>query len=80
MTITVQLFASYAEALGTKLLKIELVEDSTVEALMAEILRLPGAEKLPPMPLVAVNLGYAKPGTKLAEGDEVAVIPPVAGG
>jgi molybdopterin converting factor subunit 1 len=80
MTIDVQLFASYAEAFGTKSLQIKLPEDATVEALMVELSRLPGAEKLPKNPLVAVNLVYAKPNTRLAAGDEVAVIPPVAGG
>ncbi len=80
MTITVQLFASYAEALGTKSLQVDVPEDATVEALMVEISRLPGADKLPQKPLIAVNLAYAKPGTRLSAGDEVAVIPPVAGG
>lgn len=80
MTIDVQLFASYAEALGAKSLQIELPEDATVEALMVKLFHLPGAEKLPRKPLVAVNLVYANPNTKLSAGDEVAVIPPVAGG
>ena len=80
MTIEVQLFASYAEALGAKSLQIKLPEDATVEALMVELFRLPGSDKLPRKPLVAVNLVYAEPNTKLSAGDEVAVIPPVAGG
>ena len=80
MTITVQLFASYAEALGAKSLQIELPEPATVEALMAAISRMPGAHKIPPKPLIAVNLIYAKPAMRLSPGDEVALIPPVAGG
>ena len=80
MTITVQLFASYAEALGAKSLDIELPEDATVEALMVALPKLPGANRLPPHPLVAVNLRYAKSDIVLKAGDEVAVIPPVAGG
>jgi molybdopterin converting factor subunit 1 len=80
MTIDVQLFASYAEALGAKKIQIELPENATVEALMTAISRLPGAEKIPPKPLVAVNLVYAGPETLLKSGDEVAFIPPVAGG
>lgn len=80
MTIDVQLFAFYAEALGAKKIQIELPENATVEALMTAISRLPGAEKIPPKPLVAVNLVYAGPETLLKAGDEVAVIPPVAGG
>lgn len=80
MTITVQLFASYAEALGAKSLLVELPEHATVEALMVALSNLPGASRLPPNPLVAVNLVYAKPDQILTLGDEVAVIPPVAGG
>ena len=80
MTIDVQLFASYAEALGAKSIQIDLPEDATVEALMSALFRLPGATKLPPKPMIAVNLVYAKPETALKAGDEVALIPPVAGG
>ncbi len=35
---------------------------------------------LPPDPAVAVNRVYAGPSQALGEGDEVAFIPPVAGG
>lgn len=80
MTITVQLFASYAEALGAKSIDIELPEDATVEALMVALSKFPRADRLPPKPLVAVNLRYATPDLVLKAGDEVAVIPPVAGG
>lgn len=80
MTITVQLFASYAEALGATSIQIELPEDATVEALMVAMAKFPGAHKLPPKPLIAVNLVYAKGDTTLKAGDEVAIIPPVAGG
>lgn len=80
MTITVQLFASYAEALGAKSLQVTLPEHATVEALMAVLSSFPGADRLPPKPLIAVNLVYAKPDLVLKAGDEVAVIPPVAGG
>jgi molybdopterin converting factor subunit 1 len=80
MTITVQLFASYAEVLGARSLQIELPEDATVEALSAAISKFPAANRLPPNPLIAVNLAYARPDTVLKAGDEVALIPPVAGG
>ena len=80
MTVTVLLFASYADALGASSVDLQLPPGSTVSDLLGRISRLPGAEKLPPRPLVAVNHSYASPGLELAAGDEVALIPPVAGG
>ena len=41
---------------------------------------MPGAERVPPQPLVAVNLSYAAGSRVLDAHDEVALIPPVAGG
>ncbi len=37
-------------------------------------------QALPPSPLIAVNATYASAMQVLADGDEVAIIPPVAGG
>jgi molybdopterin converting factor small subunit len=42
--------------------------------------RVGGLASLPPKPVVAVNMDYAPLATPLREGDEVAFIPPVAGG
>ena len=80
MTVTVRLFASYAESIGKSQIDIELREGATVDDVLAALSSLPGANRLPPSPLIAVNLSYAKLGTALKQGDEVAVIPPVAGG
>ena len=80
MTVTVLLFASYADALGASSLDVVLPAGGTVTDLLASVSRLPGAEKLPPRPLVAVNRSYASPGQPLSAGDEIALIPPVAGG
>jgi len=38
------------------------------------------ASRLPPSPAVAVNRRYAGREVALRDGDEVAIIPPVAGG
>ena len=80
MTIKVLLFASYADAFGRDALSLDLPEGATVRDVVAHLTGLPGAERLPPRPLVAVNEVYAPAGQQLASGDEVAVIPPVAGG
>ena len=80
MTVTVLLFASYADLLGARSLDIELPAGATVRQLIERLAGFPGADRLPPRPLVAVNQGYAKESQVLTQGDEVAVIPPVAGG
>ena len=80
MTVTVLLFASYAEALGATSLELDLGSNPTVGDVLESLRRLPGADRLPPSPLIAVNERYAKRDSVLAPGDEVAVIPPVAGG
>jgi molybdopterin converting factor subunit 1 len=80
MTVTVLLFASYAEALGVASLDVEMRSGSTVDDVLAHLRVLPGADRLPHAPLVAVNERYAPRDRPLTAGDEVAVIPPVAGG
>jgi molybdopterin converting factor subunit 1 len=80
VTVTVLLFASYAEKLGFTSTTMELPPGATVHALLDTVSRMPGASSLPPAPLIAVNENYARAETILANGDEVAIIPPVAGG
>lgn len=80
MTVTVLLFASYADTLGASALDLEVDAGATVEDVLGRIRRMPGADRLPATPLVAVNERYAAPDRVLEAGDEVAVIPPVAGG
>ena len=76
------LFAAHRElADGRANTVVTLPERSTVDALLAE-LRARGGDwaSLPRRAAVAVNRRYASGDTELAEGDEVALIPPVAGG
>ena len=73
-------FAAYRDLIGADELEFELPEGSTVGALI-EILRTRAGEgRLPPSLVVAVNQDYAPIDTVLHDGDEVAFIPPVAGG
>ena len=78
--VTVHLFASYAESFGANNLKIDLAPQSTVADLVAELRALPGSYVLPPTPRVAVNRKFARPDQPLHPTDEIALIPPVAGG
>jgi molybdopterin converting factor small subunit len=80
LPITALLFASYAEMLGASSIEVCLSRGASVADLVAAIRSLPGAERLPPRPMIAVNHRYASYGQILHPGDEVAVIPPVAGG
>lgn len=80
MTVTVLLFASYADALGTGSLALELPVGATAGDVITRVQQMPGAARLPKNPLVAVNERYVKRDRVIATGDEVAIIPPVAGG
>lgn len=80
MTVTALLFASYADALGTESVSLSLEPGSTVRDVVSRLRALPGGMALPETPVVAVNLAYTKGDRALSHGDEVAVIPPVAGG
>jgi len=80
MTVTVLLFASYADALGKSAIELDVPRGTTVRDVLDALKSMPGGERLPPRPLVAVNEEYASANTELAGGEEVAFIPPVAGG
>ena len=80
MTVKVLLFASYADTLGTNQLAFDLTSGATVSDVLGRVRSMPGADTLPPEPLVAVNERYARRDQILSSGDEVAIIPPVAGG
>jgi molybdopterin converting factor subunit 1 len=80
MTVSVLLFASYADLLGGSRVELELDGGATTDDVLAALSRMPNGDRLPARPLVAVNEVYAAPGQPLSPGDEVAVIPPVAGG
>ena len=81
MSVQALFFAAYRDLLGTSKLDVQLPEGSTVGDLVRE-LRGRGApfDALPRDPAIAVNRTYALAGELLRPGDEVAFIPPVAGG
>jgi molybdopterin converting factor small subunit len=51
-----------------------------VKDVIDRVRRMGDATRLPLAPMVAVNEQYASRDRELREGDEVALIPPVAGG
>lgn len=80
MPVSVLLFASYADAFGARKVSVPVNVPCSVSDLVDAMRLLPGGERLPPRPLVSVNQEYAKADKKVESGDEVALIPPVAGG
>jgi molybdopterin converting factor small subunit len=80
VNVRVLLFAGYAERLGLDTVRVALPALATVADALEYVRSLPGGERIPPKPLCAVNLSHAALDTPLSEGDEVAVLPPLAGG
>lgn len=79
-SIDVLLFASYADAFGSRTVAAPVSAPCTVSELVEALRTLPGGARLPLRPLVAVNRRWSTFDQPIAPGDEVAVIPPVAGG
>jgi molybdopterin converting factor small subunit len=80
VTVRVLLFASYAETLGFDALELALDTPATVGDVLARLRAIPGGERLPPRPLCALNLSQTEADAPLAPGDELAILPPLAGG
>lgn len=81
MTVRARFFASFRDLLGTDSTEVDLPDGSTVADLV-RTLRSRGEpyDSLPPDAPVAVNRTWAESDVGLEDGDEVAFLPPVAGG
>jgi sulfur-carrier protein len=79
--VTIRLFARLREIAGAAELKRELPEPATARSAWEAL-----AHEFPPLSAYAetiscaVNEEYARLSTRLADGDEVAFLPPVSGG
>ena len=81
LSVRVRLFAVQRELAGTREVALELADDADVEAAwVALVARFPVLAPGRPSVRFARNGDYADPTTLLADGDEVAMIPPVSGG
>ncbi|WP_306589469.1 MoaD/ThiS family protein [Geothrix sp. 21YS21S-4] len=72
--ITVKCFARYRDLLGFGEVQVPAART------LADLLADPRFAALPPDALFAVNQSFAPRSTPLADGDEVALMPPVSGG
>ncbi|MGH7499939.1 MAG: MoaD/ThiS family protein [Gemmatimonadales bacterium] len=80
VTVRVLLFASYAERLGLESVELSLPSPATVGGVLARLRTMPGGAGLPPHPLCARNLAHVSLDEPVSPGDEIAVLPPLAGG
>ncbi len=81
MRVKVRLFAVLREAAGKDELDLEFSGAETVAAAMEQIYRqVPALQRYEAIVTPAVNGEYASPEDTLRDGDELALIPPIAGG
>ena len=80
MRVLVRLFASYREAAGRGHFELELPPGATVRDAIGRILREHPLVAEGRQVVIARNREYVTPEATLADGDELALIPPVSGG
>ena len=80
MTVRVLLFASYADALGASEIALDLPTGAKVRDVLSRVKAMASGKRIPDKPMVAVNQRYARDDQTISASDEVAIIPPVAGG
>jgi molybdopterin converting factor small subunit len=80
-TVQVRFFASYADLVGREEMGLELPLPTTVADVIRQLReQFPWARPLPERPLAAVNLCHVPLEAPVVAGDEVALLPPLAGG
>jgi molybdopterin converting factor subunit 1 len=81
MRLHLKFFASFREAVGAREVDLDLPDGMLVRDLLLEMRhRYPGLDATLDQGLVAVNHEYVAHDVRLADGDEVGLIPPVSGG
>jgi molybdopterin converting factor small subunit len=80
VSVRALLFASYAEVVGRTSVLLELAYPATVRSALLQLRALPGGQRLPERPLVAVNHTHVPLDTPLSANDEIAILPPLSGG
>jgi molybdopterin synthase catalytic subunit len=79
--VSVRFFARYAELAGCTWSAVDVRTPATVADVIARVRDVfPGTRDLPPRPLAALNQRQVKLDAPVSDGDEVALLPPLAGG
>jgi len=80
-TVRVRFFARYAELAGRSEGTVTIPLPATVSDVMKQVRDAwPGASALPAQPLAALNLRHVRLDAPVSDGDELALLPPLAGG
>ena len=81
MRIRLLFFALYRDLVGAEEVELQLPAGATAaDAVVALRARGGGSSRLPERPVVAINRTYANLDERLNDNDELALLPPVAGG
>ena len=81
MKINLKLFSVYRDIVGSKEMTMDVVPGTTLVDLLESLLnRYPRLKPLAKSVVLAVNRDFADSKTRLREGDEVALMPPIGGG
>jgi molybdopterin synthase catalytic subunit len=81
MQVTIRYFASIREVVGQRSEVRNVPDSTTAGALLEQVVReYPAIEGLFRASRIMLNQAYAEPSQPLADGDELALIPPVSGG
>jgi molybdopterin converting factor small subunit len=81
MRVSVLLFASFREMLGTGRLEIDAKEGESLQDVFRALEeREPRLRALRPFTTFAVNREVVDPDTPIRDGDEIALLQPVSGG
>jgi molybdopterin converting factor small subunit len=80
IAVRVLLFGIYAETLAFDAVELVLDSPATVADAVERLRALPHGERIPPRPLCALNFAQAGMNAPITPGDELAVLPPLAGG
>ena len=81
MKVTIRFFARLRELVGAKTLERDVPENIVVSELIHNLqTEFPQLARLIPHTAISLNREFVDPQTRLKEGDEVALFPPVSGG
>jgi molybdopterin converting factor subunit 1 len=81
VTVTLLLFAQCREAAGRSALQLEVDDGTSISELWGTLEQVcPALGRFRQSSRIAVNREFASDTTRIAAGDELALIPPVSGG